>query len=159
MAIFMADGTGRVALYSGSDDAPFTNPRANLSRVHFHTDFDYLAFSSAAPTLVSSIEIPALDNSLSRLIVVGAHGKSGVPFVFGQVLLSGAWVPLLGTVPVHRSTALIGGLSPSNVVNWTLAVSDTHIAIAESRSYPNFAALPKTLPVRFWVSDNIMATA
>ena len=47
MTVFKADGTGKVALYSGTDDAPFTNPRANISRVHFHSEFDYIAFDNA----------------------------------------------------------------------------------------------------------------
>lgn len=158
MTVFKADGTGRVALYSGTDDAPFTNPRANLSRIHFHTDFDYLAFPSASATLTGSITIPVTVSSRTRTINIGAHGRSGVPFVFGQVSFGGDWIPLVGSVPVHIGAGEIGGLWAGHLINWTLAVSSSNVFIVETRTTPTFSAsLPAARSYRVWVSNNIMA--
>lgn len=48
----MADGnTGRVAIMEGGSRDVFENPLDNLSKVHFHSDLDYL-------TIVQQIDIP-----------------------------------------------------------------------------------------------------
>lgn len=160
MTKFMADGTGRWALWdnAGNNDAPFTNPRASLPLIHAHSDFDYLQWPSSDPTITTSVSIPVTVASRRRTIDLGAHGKPGIPFVFGQVLLSGSWVPLVGSIPVHRGALVIGGYWAGAVINWTLALSATNIYLAEVRSLPTFnASLPASRSVRIWVSNNIMA--
>lgn len=157
MTVFMADGTnGRWALYSGTDDAPFNNPRANMSRVHIHSDFDYLAFPSSTPDIQETFSIPATVSSRFRSISVGSHGRSGVPYVFAQVLISGQWVPIVGSVPVYVSPHTINGRWSGGLVNWTLELSSTGIWLRESRTTPTFSALPTTRTARFWISHNIM---
>jgi hypothetical protein len=39
---------GKVAIYRGPDDAPFTNPLGNLPRVLFHSDLHY-------PTIIGQV--------------------------------------------------------------------------------------------------------
>lgn len=156
MTVFKADGTGKVALYSGTDDAPFTNPRANISRVHFHSEFDYIAFDNANPDITLTINIPATVSSRFRSITVGPHGKSGIPFVFGQIFVDGQWTPLTGSVPAFVSSATINGYWSGHLVNWTVELSATHIYIRECRTTPTFSGLPVNRQARFWISDNIM---
>lgn len=152
MATFKAT-PGRWALYSGSSDAPFDDPRANLSAVHAHSDFDYIQFSSKAPTIDTDVFVPAVNNDLSRTVNIGAHGKSGIPFVFGRVLVGESWVPLAGSTPIFSRSDL------GSTINFNLAVSDTDVAILETRNYPDSSgSLPggTTRRVQIWVSDNIV---
>jgi hypothetical protein len=92
---------GKVAIYRGPDDAPFTNPLANLSRVLFHSDLQY-------PTIIGqvsgSITFPARGaNLLDRATqVMFAHGRPGFPMVLGQFNnLDGQVVTMAGSVPVQ----------------------------------------------------------
>jgi len=157
MSVFKADGTGKWALYSGTDDDPFDDPRGEIARIHATSEFDYLSFPSAEPDVETTVEIVATVSDLGRSIEIGAHGRDGVPFVFGQVLLDGLWVPLLGSVPVHASTASLNGHWLGDVIYWTLAVSDTHIYLREGRtSGASWSGLPVSRDVRFWISHNIM---
>jgi hypothetical protein len=151
MATFKADGTGRVAMYSGADDLPFDSPRAYLSRLSYHSEFDYIAFASSSPTFDVTFSITTELEDRSRIITIGAHGKSGIPFVFGRVqMASGLWSPLNG------STRIFAGASQTlnTEINFHLAVSDTHVAILETRSYPNISTAARR--VQIWVSENVV---
>jgi hypothetical protein len=144
---------GKWALYDGNDDLPFDNPRAYLSRVHAHSDFDYIQFSSKTPTIDTSIFIPPVNNNMERTIFLGNHGKSGIPFVFGRVNVQGTWIPLNGSTPVFWLPQY------GDTINFNLAVSNTGILIHETRSYPDYSSsLPsgRTVRVQVWVSDNIV---
>jgi hypothetical protein len=157
MTVFRADGaTGRWALYSGTDDAPFSNPRANMSRVHIHSDFDYLAFDSSQPDIQQTISIPKTVSSRFRSVAIAPHGRSGVPFVFAQVRIGNQWVPLLGSVPVFVSSATINGRWSGHLVNWTLELSNSSIFVRECRTTPTFSGLPASRIFRCWISHNIM---
>lgn len=160
MAIFKADGTGKWGLYSGTDDLPFDSPRSHMSRVHGHSDFDYLAFASGTPTFAGTIDMPTSVPSLTRTIVIGAHGKSGIPFVFAQCRQYATapiiWVPLVGTVPVKIGVGTVGGLPTNLFIAWTLALSATEVAIVETRTLSDWNPGDLSRDYRIWVSDNIM---
>lgn len=152
MAVFRAT-PGKWALYSGTDDAPFDNPRANLARVHAHSEFDYIQFSSKEPTIDTTVSIPAVNNDLRRTIPLGSHGKSGIPFIFGRVKVGDNWIPLNGSTPVFSLPQF------GDTINFNLGVSAEGVSILETRSYPDFSAsLPggTTRQVQIWVSDNIV---
>lgn len=152
MATFKAI-PGKWAFYSGGTDAPFDAPRANLSLVHAHSDFDYIQFSSKEPTIDTNVSVPAVNNDLRRTVNIGLHGKNGIPFVFGRVLLGSDWVPLSGSTPVFSRP------DRGNTINFNLGVSETGISILETRSFPDFSgSLPggTTRRVQIWVSDNIV---
>lgn len=152
MAIFRAT-PGKWALYSGTDDAPFDNPRANLARVHAHSEFDYIQFSSKDPTIDTTVSIPAVNNNLRRTIPLGSHGKSGIPFIFGRVKVGNNWIPLNGSTPVFSLPQF------GDTINFNLGVSAEGVSILETRSYPDFSSsLPggTTRQVQIWVSDNIV---
>lgn len=152
MATFKAI-PGKWAFYSGGTDAPFDDPSANLSLVHAHSDFDYIQFSSKEPTIDTTVSVPAVLTDLNRVVDLGAHGKAGIPFVFGRVLVGGVWIPLAGSTPVFSLPQF------GDTINFNLAVTDTEVAILETRSYPDFSnSLPggTTRQVQVWVSDNIV---
>ncbi len=150
---FRADGTiPRAAIYEASDDAPFSAPRSNLSRVKFHTDFDYISFNSGAPTINTTVTVNGSDGHYQFTHDIGAHGTAGTPFCFGRVFVSGAWQPLTGTVPV------IQFVSPgeTNLICFNLAVSSTRVYIIETRSFNSSGAFPSTaLSVQVYVSRQV----
>jgi hypothetical protein len=148
MATFKAE-PGRWAFYSGASDAPYDDPYTNLASVHAHSAFDYLQFSTKTPTFDVTLSVPAFPSETvrTRTLNIGAHGKSGIPFVFGRVLIGSNWVPLAGTTPIYSS-------SLGNLICFHLAVSSTQVAILETRSYPNLG-VNTTRRVQIWVSDNI----
>lgn len=159
MTIFKADGTGSWGLYSGTDDLPFSAPRSYMSRIHGHSDFDYLEIASTTPTWSGTISISTVVPALTRSITIGSHGKSGVPFVFAQCKQSAAgdWVPLVGTVPVRISTTAIGGYTTGNFIAWTLTLSSTDVAFTETRTAEDWStAGDLDRDYRVWVFDNIM---
>lgn len=158
MTIFKADGTGSWGLYSGTDDLPFSAPRSYMSRIHGHSDFDYLEIADTAPTFSGTISITGTLPALTRNIVIGSHGKAGVPFVFAQCKQSssGDWVPLVGTVPVRFSTVSVGGFNDGHFIAWTLALSATQVAITETRTIEGAWSGDLNRDYRIWVFDNIM---
>jgi hypothetical protein len=154
---FDADGNngGHVALYTGNDDAPMSNPAAYIgTRTKLSTKFAYLPFP---PALKISVNVPMVGNigytprsDMRRTIVLGNHGQSGIPFLKGYVIVNGVIRSLEGTVPVHTS------LNGSGVIHWTLGVNATQVFLSEGRSYYNFAGVPSTLPCVVYVSDKVI---
>lgn len=136
---FRADGvSGKAAIYEASDDAPFNDPRANLSRLHFHSDLDYIAFTQGTPAISSSITLDGSQGFYYRATPhnLGGHGKAGIPFVYGRIYARGAWIPLCGTVPVYEWSSA----SAHNLVCVTLAVDGTNVYLAETRSFDGAGA-------------------
>ncbi len=78
---FVADGKNRrVSAYTGPrDEALEANPNLDLSRIRFHSDFDYIGFTKV------SVEYTAPANGggfRSIRAPVGAHNKGFTPIVF-----------------------------------------------------------------------------
>lgn len=156
MSVFKADGTGKWALYSGTDDAPFDDPYGEIDRIHATSEFQYLAFPDRDPDIETSASIVETVTDMRRTITIGEHGRDGVPFVFGQVEVGGVWIPLLGSVPVHVSSLMLNGYWSGDLITWTMALSSTHIYLSEGRTSPTFGGMPSSRNLRFWVAHNIM---
>lgn len=120
-----ADGTtGKVAIWTGgSDDAPLTDPLANLSRLLFHSD---LAYPTITQKVTGSITLPATTagHSVSRTLF--AHGLAGTPWVMGRVTTAGGQVISLGgSVPIYIRAASSYGLA-----RWiTLGANATNVLL------------------------------
>jgi hypothetical protein len=154
MAIrFRADGTiPRAAIYEASDDAPFSAPLSHLSRVKFHTDFDYLSFNSGTPTISTTVTVNGSLGHYQYTHDIGAHGAAGTPFAFGRVFVSGAWQPLTGTVPVVQFISA----GESNLICFNLAVSASQVYIIETRSFNSSGAFSSAaLSVQVYVSRQV----
>lgn len=150
---FKADGVlGRAAIYEDSDDAPFDNPRANLNRVHFHSDLDYIAFTQSTPSISTSVTIDGSQGFYYRATPhnLGGHGRSGIPFVYGRIYARGAWIPLCGTIPVYEWSSN----TQHNIVCVTLAVDATNVYLAETRSHDSEDSFTTfSAPVEIFVSE------
>lgn len=144
---FRARGTdGRVAIYTGSDDAPFDNPTANLSRVQFHSDLLYPAIvKEQSGTLNLLSRGPNGEGREAHNLF--AHGKSGTPMVIGYATLAGQRVGLCGSVPVQ--------MLPRGWGRWiALGADATNVKIAETWFAQNDAAFSSiSIPWTAYVFD------
>lgn len=117
MAFRLRIQNGVVAIYENSNDAPFSNPLGNLSRVKFHSGLDYINVVSIRNYTLS---LPAIGVNGSgqgtggrrglrtNLYTLGAHGRSGIPFVIGQLTVNGVRVICGGSVPVAKDASYLG---------------------------------------------------
>ena len=144
-----ADGaTGKVAIYTGTDDLPFDTPLSYVSRLRFHSDLEYPRVIS---THTGTVSLPAVGAATGYRLVTHtlfAHGLGGAPFVEGTLALGGVNVPWLGSVPAATSASgparwLHLGADATNIicreysygprsntfgalsVNWTVYLTDT----------------------------------
>lgn len=140
--------SGKFAIYTGTDDLPFTAPRSYLSRTGFHSDLDYLSINPAK-TITATVTRIATDSGRSRTITLGAHGSGGVPMVQGFVTIAGLNVPLCGSVPVYSSSA-------GNCILWTLCVDETNVYIHEQRSAPTLGSATN-FDVTVYVTTKLVA--
>jgi hypothetical protein len=91
---------GKLAIYTGSDDAPFSDPAGNLSRVLFHSDLNYPAILYEVS---GTLGLPArgANSAGTQSFNLFAHGRSGSPLVIGYATLGGQRIHLCGSVPVQ----------------------------------------------------------
>ena len=106
-----ADGaTGKVAIYTGTDDLPFDTPLSYVSRLRFHSDLEY---PKVVSTLTGSISLPSMASNATRLhtYTIAAHGQTGQPFCEGFITHGGGStrVPLLGSICVDQGPDTGGG--------------------------------------------------
>lgn len=131
-----ADGTGTLAIYTvndaAPDDAPFTAPLSNLSRVRFHSN---LFVPRIVATVTGTVTLPAMTGaaSINQKHTVGAHGQSGIPMVTG-FLTSPIAVTLAGSVPITLGTS-VSGISNDRhgLYRWvTLGADETNVVLHEN---------------------------
>lgn len=161
---FRADGTtGKIAIYdvptsNSTDNTPLTNPRGNLARVRYHSDFSYVREKSR---FSATVNLPGYGPTGPGLYTVqdftlGAHGiPSGVPVFMAIARAVPFWnegagpnasgsrdVALLGTVPIRPSTYYHTGnqlagynkhsaVGTSGITTWflTLGSNATHVRL------------------------------
>ncbi len=110
---FKVDGAlGKAALYTvptsdSTDDSPLTDPRGNLSRVRFHTDFKYPRIVDEKQFSVS-LSARSANTGGQATHTLGAHGRPGAPLCFAAYYLNGSWLPLFISSPVSYWASGIG---------------------------------------------------
>lgn len=135
----------------GAADLPFENPLAYLPLVKFDSTFRYLPFDPAR-IIDATINIPTTigGGARGRIITLGPHGQSGVPFIVGFYRnASSLSRPLVGTVIVAGPN-VTGGM-----VTWTLGVDGTDVFLAEERSFPGTIGVTLDLPVTVFISSRL----
>lgn len=149
---------GKVAIWTGTDDDPFNDPLANLSRVRFHSDLFYpkvIYEVGSDDAGMDTLDLPSRsansssNNSGHPTHTLFSHGLSGTPLVFGYVVIGGEHVPLAGSVPVQWTSH-----------GWcrlcALGADDTNVKIAESffcYQSSGFSAI--SLDWRVFVTDTV----
>lgn len=102
---------GRVAIWTGSDYAPFTDPMNNLDRVKFHSLLDYVRVVKTITRTVSLPSISAAGSGQSdpgsrvASYTLGAHGMGYTPFIVGLITVNGVRQAFTGSVLVHTVAA------------------------------------------------------
>lgn len=124
---------GRLAIYTGSDDAPMTNPLGNLSRVKHHSSLDYTSVVMTAGKIQQSgtLTLPArgAGQMAQAAYPLFSHGRVGVPLVEVSIYYRNQWLALNCSVPVQGAGVyrwLTGGADGTYVYineNWTTAIS------------------------------------
>lgn len=154
-------GLGKAALYTvsdanPSDSSPLTSPRSNLSRLRFHTDFDY-------PKIISdttySLTLPQRSKGTrgETTHTLGAHGRPGVPFCFGALLRTGyPWRPLFISTPLELPTT-----SEDRIARLlSLGANETSILVHEYWVSRNLAGdgnvSGETVSIRVLVTDELL---
>jgi len=127
---FKASGAaGKVAVWTGADDAPFDNPLGNLPRVLFHSDLLYPAIIAEA---TGTLSLPSRSaNSVGwNAYNLFAHGRSGTPLVLGYLNISGQRRRIAGSYPLQRNSY--------GWARWlSVGATDTYVRLAESWFAPN----------------------
>lgn len=127
---FKASGAaGKVAVWTGADDAPFNDPLSNLSRVLFHSD---LLYPPIVAEVSGTVNLPARgQNSVGWAgHNLFAHGRSGTPLVIGYVIVSGQRRRIAGSYPVQRNSR--------GWARWiSIGADTTNVKMAEGWFSPN----------------------
>lgn len=93
------DGTGKIAIYDTSspsgEDAPFTDPMANLSYLRFHSSLHMPRIISTT-TYSLTLSAYSIDTINRTTYTVAAHGRGGIPLVFG--VIPSLSLTMMGTV-------------------------------------------------------------
>lgn len=105
-----ADGVaGAIAIYTvpsddSTDDTPLTAPLSHIGRLQFHSDLPAPGivkvggnFANTGSISIGSASANTAPRTVHQLL---AHGRGGIPMVFGKITIGGSQVPLCGSVPL-----------------------------------------------------------
>lgn len=142
------EGVAKCAVYEGADDV-FSDPFSDISRVRFHSDFQY---PSITEIVTGSVTLPAIaaDTQRYHTYELYEHGVGGHPFVTGMFTdypASGVNVAMEGSVPVYGD---IYGFA-----RWlTLGSDDENVILHEQTITRNNASMPElTIDYELRISD------
>ena len=144
---------GRVAIYTGNDDAPFDNPLGHLSRLKFHSSLDYpkIVYRRTVNVTFPSRTSTARVGTWTQSFNLFAHGRPGQPWVLASARIAGVDVAFCGSVPVQHVTQW---------ARWVSVGSDgSHVRAFEYTVMPTIEIykLPAiTIPITVWVTDEAL---
>lgn len=147
--LFARGSDGVVAIFNGADDV-VSSPTTDLSRVLFHSDLEY---PSVIDTQDDIVNLPERTTTPATPVYtihnLFAHGRAGIPFVFGIITNMGN-LSLAGSVPVDGDSPFYGRFV-------TLGADGTNVVMHEhtvGRSTRTYAA--RTLNVRVYITDLLL---
>jgi hypothetical protein len=168
---------GRVAVYTGTDNLPFEDPLAHLSRVKFHSSLDYpkvidertvnVTFPRRNNPTGSTTGINSSSGVSVATYTLFAHGRPGFPWVIASFNIGGQKVSATGSVPVQQAR----NISSNAAMNWgrwvTIGADATNVYAYEYTVLQRLATtnasdclLPAiTVPITVWVTDEILEGA
>src|SRR5690606_28675325 len=145
--LFSRGSDGTTCIYNGSNNV-VDNPKGDLSRVLFHSDLDY---PSVISTRDVSVTLPARTTTpFYTYHTLFAHGRPGIPFVFGYILNMGN-LSLAGSVPLDFRVLFHGRFV-------TLGANATHVVLHEMSSGVNGSTTydARSLTIRVHVTDLLL---
>lgn len=131
----LVDGVqGKAAIYTGSDDLPFSSPLSYPDRVIFHTDLPTIGIVNTV-TVGATLAAQGITGTVNYVQgafthTLFAHGQAGIPYVEG-VITSGLSQPvtLAGSVLVHGFRRVHLGADSTYVYLHDLWVQTPTVAI------------------------------
>lgn len=138
---------GKVAVWEGHTDLlPFNAPLTYLDRVKFHSDIPYVKIVDVKTFTVNIPAITGYTPDRAQSYTLGAHGRTGQPFVIGKITVNGVPVAFTGSVPVHQNTNeafarfLALGVDATNVYvhEYSVQVCDEPTGTCQSRPAQSF---------------------
>lgn len=113
--IVQGDGVlGRFAVWTGTDDEPWSNPTAHFDRIKIHSDLDN---AGIVETRTGTLPNVALSEQQTILF---AHGLDYIPHIRGYLTINGNTVPINQGVLVPIGTggiiSVTFGVNATNVV-------------------------------------------
>ncbi len=132
MATRFRCASGKVAVWDGhTDTLPFDSPLTYLNRVKFHSSIPYVKI---VDTKTFSVTIPAIGAGVpqrAQSYALGAHGRTGQPFVIGRIVVNGVPVAFTGSVPVHQILSGTFGTKEPFARWLALGVDSTNVYVHE----------------------------
>jgi len=138
--VLQASGvTGKVAIYEGTSEEPFTTPLSNIDKLYFHSDLNYV---SAADKVTGTYTIPARNqtivpykNGLWFEHVLFPHGRPYAPFTIGKLInYKSVTLPLVGSIPLQMDKISLDNGTGGNAGTWqfiALASDLTNVVLME----------------------------
>lgn len=156
--------TGSVAIYTvptvdSTDDAPFTNPLANLSRVKFHSALDYPKVIEER-TINLSLPLRTTEGEFTASYNLFAHGQAGFPWVLASFRIGSLNVAATGSVPVQKALKYRAASAgdPTPWPRWiSIGATSTMVTAYEYTVLADNARVAAiTIPVTVWVTDELL---
>lgn len=156
----------KAAIWTGEGDtAPFDNPLGNLGRVKFHSDLNYI---QVIDEKTFNVALPTRSNfkDANQIYPLYQHGRGGVPFVMGKVIVDGNNVACCGSIPIQMNVAGGGGgpnFWPIGFARWiSIGADNVWVYLYEyvvnfwqsGSSYNEYPAI--TVPVTVWMTNELI---
>lgn len=158
---FLCDGVqGKAAIYTGSDDLPFSAPTSYPDRTLFHTDLPTIGIVDTWETTVTTVDLGVWGGSdtLSgrQSITLFAHGQSGTPYVEG-IIVTGT-PGITSAFNYSQSNVTLAGSVPLGSFNFVHLGADSayvylnHLYLRVPGSYTGYW----TLSLKVFVTDYLL---
>ncbi len=154
---FRAAG-GKVAVWEGETDTlPFTNPLTYLNRVKFHSDLSYVKIVATKTFTKTIPAITGYTPERAQSYTLGAHGRTGQPFIIGRIVVNGVPVAFTGSVLVHQVAGdsfgrwLALGADATNIYLHEYAVQSCYEPTARCDSRPS-----QTFTITCYITDILL---
>lgn len=129
---------GRFAVYTGADDAPWSNPYGNISRIKIHSDMDSAGIIDIKTGSVAVENI----NGASTLFT---HNLGYSPMLLGFWTIDGV------NVPINMTLIVSSGYDSSKGI--TIGCDATNVIINSLPLGPYYGAVSKTISYTIYVFD------
>lgn len=149
MKLKIDGAAGRAAIYTGSDDAPLTNPRSNFGRLKFHSDLEYVR---VVEVHTGTLSLQARAKNRRTLVTHSGpeHDRPGAPLVFGTLVLQGERIAFAGSIPVQATA------QASRFI--TFGASATRILFHEQSNCSDRGSLPEfSLTYTIFITDQVLS--
>lgn len=157
----LIDGVqGKAAIYTGTDDLPFSAPLSYPERTLFHTDLPTIGIKSTTTVSVNTANLGVWGGSEPRSgresIILFAHGQAGTPYVEGIIVSGTPYIS--ATFHQSQSNVTLAGSVPLGSYNFVHLGADAsyvylnHLYLRVPGSYTGYWALT----IKVFVTDYLL---